>query len=134
MARNMGWFGFVLMLIAVHIAAGQQSNPVPPVAPVPAPIASARRIFIANTGADIAAQAAFKKAGEPDQAYNHFYAAMLKWGRYELVSSPADADLVFEIHFGTPMYMNGNLPVYEPQFGLNIFDVKTRFVLWSLAE
>ena len=31
--------------------------------------------------------------------YNEFYAAMKSWGRYELVSSPADADMVFEIRF-----------------------------------
>ena len=31
--------------------------------------------------------------------YNRFSAAMKSWGRYELVASPAEAGLVFEIRF-----------------------------------
>jgi hypothetical protein len=95
---------------------------------------AARKVFIANAGADIIAQATFKRAGQPDQAYNHFYAAMQSWGKFELVSNPADADLVFEIRFTAPQYYNGTLATYEPQFGLNIVDAKTHFLLWSLAE
>lgn len=103
-------------------------------APVPVQIAAARKVFISNAGADVAAQATFKRAGEPDQAYNHFYSAMQTWGRYEIASTPVEADLVLELGFTAPMYFNGNLAVYEPQFGLRILDAKTHFLLWSLTE
>ena len=65
----------------------------------------------------------------PEAAYNHFYSAMRGWGRYELVSTPGEADLVLELRFTAPMYMNGALAVFEPQFGLNILDAKTHFLL-----
>ena len=73
---------------------GAQATKVTAAAPIPAQIGAARKVFIANDGADLAGQAVFKRAGEPEAAYNHFYAAMQAWGRYELVSTPADADLV----------------------------------------
>jgi hypothetical protein len=60
--------------------------------------------------------------------------AMQTWGRYDLVTSPSNADLVFEIRFTSPMYMNGGMSRYQPQFGLRILDAKTHFLLWNLAE
>jgi hypothetical protein len=120
-------------LTAVPGISGQQAKDAP-VAPVPAEIVSARKVFIANAGADIASQSIFKRAGQPDQAYNHFYSAVRSWGRYDLVSTPAEADLVFEIRFAAPVYYDGNTAIYEPQFGLNILDAKTHFLLWSLSE
>ncbi len=103
-------------------------------APIPAQIAASHKVFISNAGADLAAQAVFKKVGGPDEAYDGFYSAMATWKRYELVSAPADADLVFEISFNVPMHMNGGLAVYEPQFGLRILDAKSHFLLWTLVE
>ena len=120
-------------LIAVPVVSAQQSKDTP-TAPVPAQIAAAHKVFISNAGADISAQAVFKRAGEPDQAYNHFYSAMQGWGRYELVSNPSDADLVFEIKFTVPTYVTDKITSYEPQFGLNIIDTRSHFTLWSLAE
>jgi hypothetical protein len=113
---------------------GQQTKEPAGGAPVPSQIGAAHKVFISNAGADVNAQAAFKRAGDPEEAYNDFYMAMQSWGRYELVTTPADADLVFEIRFTSPMYMNGNLATYQPQFGLRVLDAKTHFLLWSLAE
>jgi hypothetical protein len=90
-----------------------------------------RKVFISNAGADIVSQAAFKRAGEPDQAYTHFYSATQSWGRYEIVSAPADADLVFEIRFTAPI--SGCETCYQPQMGLTILDTKTHFILWTLT-
>ena len=59
---------------------------------------------------------------------------MKSWGRYELVASPADADLVFELRFTAPIADFGKTAIYEPQLGLSIFDTKTHFVLWTLTE
>jgi hypothetical protein len=119
-------------LIAVPALVGQSAKDT--TAPVPSQIAAAHKIFIANAGADTASQEIFKRAGEPDQAYDRFYSAMQAWGRYEIVPSPGEADLVLEIRFTAPMYYNGTLAIYEPQFGVRILDTKTHFLLWSLAE
>ena len=59
---------------------------------------------------------------------------MKSWRRYQLVASPADADLVFEIRFTAPIADFGKPPIYEPQLGLSIFDTKTHFVLWTFTE
>ena len=126
-------FTITSALIVVPILSGQETKG-PVAAPIPAQITAARKAFISNGGADVAAEATFKRAGEPDQAYNRFYSAMQGWGRYELVSTPGEADVVFEIRFTAPMYWDGNLAIYEPQFGLNIFDVKTHVLLWSVSE
>ncbi len=120
-------------LLAVAGLNGQQANGAG-TAPFPAQIAGARKVFISNAGADVAALAIFKRAGEPDQAYNRFYSAMQTWGRYEIVATPEEADLVLEIGFRAPMYYNGTLAIYEPQFELKIIEAKTHFLLWTLAE
>ena len=65
-----------------------------PAAPAPVPIFSAKKVFVSNATGEIRLP-----LGNPDLAYDEFYAAMKSWGRYEIVSSPADADLVFEIRY-----------------------------------
>ena len=57
---------------------------------------------------------------------------MKAWGRYQLVDSPADADLVYEIGFAAPIVHNGVPTTYEPQFNLSIVDTRTHFRLWTL--
>jgi hypothetical protein len=59
---------------------------------------------------------------------------MKSWRRYELVASPAEADLVFEIRCTAPIADLGKTAIYGPQLGLSIFDTKTRFVLWTFTE
>jgi hypothetical protein len=132
-ASGIRWVAMVAAVTVVPAMSGQQTQ-APAAAPVPAQIVTARKVFISNAGADVAAQATFKRAGEPEQAYNHFYSAMQTWGRYEIVSTPGEADLVFELSFAAPMYYNGTLAIYEPQFRLRILDAKTHFLLWSLNE
>ena len=63
-------------------------------------------MFISNAGGEsfegVIDQTVFN--GGPDRPYNQFYAAMKAWGRYEVLSSPPDADLVFEISLGSHRY------------------------------
>lgn len=66
-------------------------------------IASGKKVFVSNAGLDVVSLTLFRKAGDPDQPYNDFYAAMKNGGHYELVTTPADADLVFEIRFTAPI-------------------------------
>ena len=128
--QNTAVFFLALAVLAVHASA--QTVPAPP-APVPPQIVVAKRAFISNAGIDAQSLDTFKRAGEPDQPYNEFYAAAKSWGRYDLVSSPADADLIFQIRFTAPLFGCGNINSYAPQLAVTILDAKTHFVLWSLS-
>jgi hypothetical protein len=101
---------------------------------VPAQIGTAQKVFISNAGGEsletVIDQTVFN--GGPDRPYNEFYAAMKTWGRYELVSSPTDADLVLEVSWA--LSDTGlRLPVLG-QLRLVIIDPKTHIMLWNLAE
>jgi hypothetical protein len=103
-------------------------------APVPAQILASNKAFISNAGLDGPSAAAFKREGDPDRPYKQFYAAMKSWGRYELVTAPGDADLIFEIRFTAQLGNCGDSTCYAPQFGLSILDAKSHFTLWTLTE
>ncbi len=111
-------------------------------APLPAQIFTARKIFVSNAGDETLGEF----SGGPDRAYNQLYTALKGWGRYELVAVPADAELVFEISFATPILgekvsgggaghasVSSN-PVKDPQFRLAIRDLKTHVLLWTFTE
>src|ERR1035441_8663261 len=68
-----------------------------PAAPIPSQILTAKKVFISNAGGEYDAGI---WSGGRERSYNEFYAAMKSWGRYELVSSPGDADLVFQVGLG----------------------------------
>lgn len=74
-------------------------KPTPPPPPPPAPISSeifnAKRVFVADLGSDPVATV--NLPGGASACYRTFYASLQRWGHYELVKSPAAADLVFEI-------------------------------------
>ncbi len=124
---------FAIACIAAPLLPAQQPFQTIP-APVPAPILSAKKVFISNAGMDSGSLAAFKAVGDPDEPYNQFYAAMKTWGRYELVAAPADADLVLEIRFAMQISSCGDVAGITPQFGLTILDARTRFILWRLVD
>jgi hypothetical protein len=123
------------LLLSSPILAAQQSKQAPP-APVPAQILAAKKIFISNAGGDTDAP----YTGGPDRAYNQFYAAMKKWGRYQVVDSPANADLLLEIRFMNPpagvdvTRGSSTGSTYDPQFRLLFRDPKTQALLWGITE
>jgi len=129
----------ILFLPASRLTAG--AKVAAPAGPIPTQIATAKKIFIANAGGD---ERFFEDpifTGGPDRSYNQFYAAMKAAGRYELVGSPAEADLIFEIQFllptAEPYASRGDslAPVaFDPQFRLVIRDPKTNAVLWGFTE
>jgi hypothetical protein len=104
-----------------------------PVAPVPSQIMAAKKVFISNAGINAPALFYFKQAGDPQQHYDLFYAAMKNWGQYELVSAPADADLVLEIRF-TAEFSHCDESAGCNLLTLDILDAKTHFTLWTLSE
>lgn len=115
------------------IAVAQEKKAVPP-APVPVQIITAKKAFISNVGGEsfetVFDQAVFN--GGPDRPYNEFYAAMKAWGHYELVTSPADADLVLVIQ-----WVLSDTGLKLPVLGLievDIVDPKTHVTLWALRE
>jgi hypothetical protein len=133
--------GLAICFVQVPIVAAQQTKTVP-AAPLPAQILSAKKVFVANAGGEEWAYSDAAFNGGPDRAYNQFYAALKSWGRYDLVSAPADADLLFEIQFNVPsvehqlnMENYGALAEpFDPQFRLVIRDAKTSALLWAMTE
>ena len=123
----------VAILAFASVSSAQQSKGAAP-APVPPQMAAAQTVFIANAGGasldTVIDQTVFD--GGPDRPYNDFYAAMKSWGRYQIVPSPASADLVFEISW--VLSDTGlKLPVLG-QLRMLIIDPKTHVTLWNITE
>ncbi len=131
---------YLVLATLLHTPAGtaQQHKPAPP-APIPAQILSATKVFIANGGGDESRDEGAFYTGGPNRAYNEFYAAMQAWKHYELVASPTDADLIFEIRFTVfqlqrERVMQDDAGAYDPQLRIVIRDPKTHQTLWGLTE
>ena len=86
---------FVIGLLSLPLLSAEKPKDAVPPAPVPSPIAAAKKVFISNApGGNLPAS-----FGGTDRTYNEFYAAVKGWGHYELVAAPSDADLILEISF-----------------------------------
>ncbi len=128
-----------IKVVAQQPAAAPAPTPVPaPIAPVPPAIYEAKKVFVSNAGAD---RGLFPHpfSGDPDRAYNEFYADVQALGRYQLVASPDDADLVFELQLNAP---NGPSNADKqkgasdplPMFRLVVYERKSHYILWALTE
>lgn len=124
---------FALSCSFAGVARAQAQPPGSPDAPIPAQILSARKVFISNGGADIDPDIGLLGdfLGLPARPYNQFYASMKAWGRYELVSTPSDADLIFEINFGLSRFPGRDAVA---KFRLRVLDPKTGVLLWPFTE
>jgi hypothetical protein len=109
-----------LFLIVTPVVFGQNVK-LPPDAPIPAEIATAKKVFISNAAGGSSLYP-FPPAGGVDRCYNQLYAGMKEWGRYDLVAAPGDADLIFE--------MDSCIPIFR----LVIMDHETHVALWSFSE
>lgn len=109
--------------------AAQQSGPA---APVPAPILSAHKIFIANGGADAGSLLGRTFQHQPEKTYALFYASMQARGRWQLVNSPAGADLILVVRLvqAGPYATLGDGMAVE----LKIIDGNTHMPLWNLLQ
>ena len=108
-----------IALLAIPIAAAKKMAD-PPAAPIPIQMITGKKVFISNS--ESTADIIF---GVPNLTYNVLYEHMKSLGKYELVSAPADADLIFNINFVVLLY---------PQLRLVVLDPKTHVVLWTFAE
>lgn len=121
------WIVTVLLLSAPALGAGPSKEVAS--APLPAQITTAKKVFISNAGED----PHFKQLGLR-RSYNQFYAAMKSWGRFELVTSPAGADVVLEIRLDSELKQYGKELTNVPVLKLTILDPRTRITLWEFAE
>jgi hypothetical protein len=119
-----------LFLMPSVFAAQKEQETVPP-APIPEQILSGRTAFISYAGINSHFIESYiaDHTGRPNGLYDEFYAAIKSWGKYSLVSSPADADLVFEISL-----IREAPSVEDPDLELKILDPKTQVILWTFLE
>jgi hypothetical protein len=107
-----------------------------PVAPLPTAILDAKKIFLSNGGGS-------------NLAYDAFYSDIKSWGKYQIVGSPAEADLIVELAYrvedkGTRVWSSTNTynnttqvhsaHITDPQLILTIYDAKTKDSLWSETD
>jgi hypothetical protein len=128
------FFSLISLLLVAVASFAQQPSVAAELAPVPPSLLTARKVFISNAGYDVISRETFQRAQQPDRPYNDLYAAIKKWGKYDLVSTPAESDLVFEIRFGFSVVRYENPVNYAPELHLAIFDTKTHFLLWTITE
>ena len=111
---------FVCHFLVLSSALAQQIF----VAPVPTEILAAKKIFVSNGGTDSFTPAE-RYTGEAYRAYNQLYGALQKSARFQLVSTPSEADLVIEV--STQVAVKA-----QDRVRLTIFETKSHYVLWRL--
>jgi hypothetical protein len=127
---------FAISLLSIPLLSADKPKDAVPPAPVPSPIAVAKKVFISNAPGTIL-PAYF---GGPDRTYNEFYAAMKGWGHYELVGVPSDADLILEISFNSSLSSVGGSSTSGPisynytELRLVILDARMHVPLWWFNE
>jgi hypothetical protein len=124
--RRLLCFTLALLLASTPLTRAQQTSTAAP--PIPPQIISAHSIFIANGGGTNYFNTF---SGGPDRGYSQLFTALHQWTRYQVVDSPAQADLIFEIHAISPVVGAGDNVVYNPQLILRILDPKTNALLWT---
>lgn len=122
----------LLAMQGTTMAIAQQPAPIPPA------LSTAKKVFVSNAGAD-SGLFPHPFSGTPDRAYDEFYDGIKALGRFEMVSDPAEADLVLELQLTAP---NGPANANKvkgasdplPMVRLVVWDRKTHFALWALTE
>jgi hypothetical protein len=125
----------LFIFVSAFPIAGKNRKDVPP-APLPAVIVNAQKVFLTNGGGSAL-------------AYDAFYSEMKGWGKYQIVGSPDEADLIIELayrveHGGTYVWSSTNsydgstqvhsAQIVDPQLVLTIYDAKSKTSLWSTID
>ena len=125
----------VFLLCTLGLAASPNKKDVP-TAPLPSAITNAKTIFVSNGGGS-------------NLAFDAFYAKMKEWGKYQIVGSPAEADLIVELAYRvvdegprvwstTNTYNNTthihSVEIKDAQVVLTIYDAKSKTSLWSETD
>ncbi len=100
-------------------------TPAPASAPLPAALTAAHKLFLGNAGD--------QENADCLRAYTAFYSDLTKLTRFTLTPTPAEADLILEMHYElTPGQTAGH---DDPRrFRVLILDPGTHVVLWSITE
>jgi hypothetical protein len=116
-----------------------------PGAPLPAAVANAKKVFLLN--GQTTAQYLTKNGNA--LAFDTLYADVKSWGKYELVDSPKDADIVIELQYRPYSEGARSFGVYNPSthtvqtrsveeigadFALVLYEVKSKEQLWSVSD
>jgi len=120
-------FSLALLLAAAPSLRAQS----PISAPLPSQIATSTHVFLSY--------AAGTNAATADQLYSGVYLGLQTWGKYQLVATPAEADLIFEIQYphllsncSVSQGTGGCLESYS--LNIQILDRATHTVLWTVSE
>ncbi|HTV08192.1 MAG TPA: DUF4136 domain-containing protein [Candidatus Aquilonibacter sp.] len=109
------------------------SAPQVPGGPLPAAIASAHTVLLTNVGVSA------RLGLDSNELYNDIHQRMQQWGYYQLVSTPQQADLIFQLDEIDPRNGTNVTPgtdVYNrtPSFRIVILDAKTGIALWTVTS
>jgi hypothetical protein len=131
-SKSKCFWSLAMLMIVQALWAQAAKEPVPALAP--AQIAAAHKVFVSNGGGEIFETGVDQRAldGGPDRSYNEFYADLKTWGHFELVSAPADADLVLQI--SCKLTDTGVERQTVGRLKLLIIDPKTNVRLWTITE
>jgi hypothetical protein len=86
MIKQVAQLALVTILLSSFVTIAQKNNYDVPVAPLPAVIVNAKKVFLSNGGGS-------------NLAYDAFYSDMKDWGKYQIVGSPDEADLIIELAY-----------------------------------
>jgi hypothetical protein len=90
-------------------------------APIPTQIATAKTAFLSN-----ACELDYNSCRK---AYNDIYTGLQKWGKYKLVGTTQEADLILELHYAPAKPPSTQIP-----FRIVILDAHNQFKLWTINE
>jgi hypothetical protein len=121
-----------LLLASTPLTRAQQNSTVSP-PPTPSQIQQAHTVFLTNSASDP------NFPIDETKAFNDIYAALQAWGHYQLVNSPEQADLVFQLRDIAPITdvtgNDGGVYSYtSPAFQLTILDPRSNIALWTIIS
>ena len=134
----------VLLILTVGcVKVVRPQPPPPPSREVMNRVTAARKVFLSNAGADVV-YSKDHMIGGANGGYNELYTSLKQWGRFQLVDSPAQADLVFEIRstvsigtasVSTAQHHSGLVigTTYDAFFNLSILDPVTGSLLYKIV-
>jgi hypothetical protein len=133
---------FTLLLTLLTLGCMQRvvAPPPPPPLSVVARVTAAKKILVSNAGAEN--NFVYDIPGGANVSYNELYASLKQWDYFQLVDSPAQAELIFEIR-GTEtchdvlqgkITDNHYIPVCgSPMLNFSILDPSTQSLLYKIV-
>lgn len=125
-----------LLLLFLAPLSALAKKKLPPPAPLPTEVTQAKTVFLVN-------------AGGSEIAFDALYQAFKEWGKYQLVGSPEQADLLISLQYFVEKNGEHTIPItnsytgqttyisrenVDPQLKLSIVDPKTKMELWSSID